>query len=79
MDMLIISLSTQAANVNLAVGSHVWVKDSEEAWIDGEVVGVNDEEIEINCTSGKTVSAAFVFQILLSLASAFVSCIIANI
>ncbi|KAM1743039.1 hypothetical protein ACFX12_012967 [Malus domestica] len=57
MDVLIISLSTQAANVNLAVGSHVWVEDSEKAWIDGEVVGVNDEEIEINCTSGKTVTA----------------------
>ncbi|RXH78457.1 hypothetical protein DVH24_001975 [Malus domestica] len=50
-------LKCNAANVNLAVGSHVWVEDSEKAWIDGEVVGVNDEEIEINCTSGKTVTA----------------------
>ncbi|XP_068325903.1 myosin-8-like [Pyrus communis] len=49
-------MSTQAANVSLAVGSHVWVEDPEEAWIDGEVVGVNNEEIEINCTSGKTVT-----------------------
>ncbi|PQQ00844.1 hypothetical protein Pyn_39723 [Prunus yedoensis var. nudiflora] len=46
-----------AANVNLAVGSLVWVEDPEVAWMDGEVVGVNDEEIEINCTSGKTVVA----------------------
>ncbi|KAM1172265.1 hypothetical protein ACFXTH_022521 [Malus domestica] len=56
MDGLIISMSTQAANVSLVVGSHVWVEDPEEAWIDGEVVGVNNEEIEINCTSGKTVT-----------------------
>ncbi|VVA34612.1 PREDICTED: myosin-6 [Prunus dulcis] len=46
-----------AANVNLAVGSLVWVEDPEVAWMDGEVVGVNGEEIEINCTSGKTVVA----------------------
>ncbi|CAN6677516.1 unnamed protein product [Malus baccata var. baccata] len=45
-----------AANVSLVVGSHVWVEDPDEAWIDGEVVGVNNEEIEINCTSGKTVT-----------------------
>ncbi|KAK9931325.1 hypothetical protein M0R45_018603 [Rubus argutus] len=46
-----------AGNVNLAVGSLVWVEDPEVAWIDGEVVGVNGEEVEINCTSGKTVVA----------------------
>lgn len=45
----------QAVNVKLAVGSFVWVEDPEVAWIDGEVVGVNGEEVEINCTSGKTV------------------------
>ncbi|KAM2542693.1 hypothetical protein TB2_022090 [Malus domestica] len=63
MDGLIISMSTQAANVSLVVGSHVWVEDPEEAWIDGEVVGVNNEEIEINCTSGKmvTVTASSVY------------------
>lgn len=43
------------ANVNLAIGSLVWVEDPEVVWTDGEFVGVNDEEIEINCTSGKTV------------------------
>ncbi|XP_050372273.1 myosin-6-like isoform X2 [Argentina anserina] len=47
----------QADNVKLAVGSAVWVEDPEVAWIDGEVVGVNGEEVEINCTSGKTVVA----------------------
>lgn len=28
-------------------------------WIDGEVEKVDDEEVKIKCTSGKTVSAAF--------------------
>ncbi|KAI3469890.1 hypothetical protein Pfo_026553 [Paulownia fortunei] len=39
---------------SIAVGSHVWVEDSEVAWIDGEVVEVNGEEIKVICTSGKT-------------------------
>ncbi|RYR03103.1 hypothetical protein Ahy_B06g081929 isoform B [Arachis hypogaea] len=37
------------------VGSHVWVEDSEVAWIDGEVLEVNGEEVKVSCTSGKTV------------------------
>jgi len=37
------------------VGSIVWVQDPEEAWIDGEVVEVNGEDIKVQCTSGKTV------------------------
>ncbi|KAL6343065.1 hypothetical protein AAG906_017877 [Vitis piasezkii] len=40
--------------VKVVVGSHVWVEDPEIAWIDGEVVEVNGEEIKIICTSGKT-------------------------
>jgi hypothetical protein len=47
----------QAAAISHAVGSHVWVEDPEEAWIDGEVVKVDGEEIKVLCTSGKTVSA----------------------
>lgn len=39
------------------VGSLVWVEDSEEAWLDGEIVEVKGEEIKVLCTSGKTVSA----------------------
>ncbi|KAG7641412.1 Myosin head motor domain [Arabidopsis suecica] len=39
------------------VGSIVWVQDPEEAWIDGEVVEVNGEDIKVQCTSGKTVVA----------------------
>ncbi|KAK7245275.1 hypothetical protein RIF29_40114 [Crotalaria pallida] len=37
------------------VGSHIWVEDSDVAWIDGEVLEVNREEIKVLCTSGKTV------------------------
>ncbi|CAA0815254.1 Myosin-6 [Striga hermonthica] len=39
----------------LGVGSLVWVEDPDEAWIDGEVVSINGEEIKVLCTSGKTV------------------------
>lgn len=45
----------QAPSVKVAVGSNVWVEDTDEAWIDGEVVEVNDEEIKVNCET-KTVS-----------------------
>lgn len=46
----------QAASAKVTVGSHVWVEDPDDAWIDGEVEEVNTEEITLNC-SGKTVSA----------------------
>ncbi|WJX40628.1 hypothetical protein P8452_28082 [Trifolium repens] len=36
-------------------GTHVSVEDSDVAWIDGEVLEVNGEEIEVLCTSGKIV------------------------
>ncbi|KAJ4969406.1 hypothetical protein NE237_016107 [Protea cynaroides] len=44
-----------AAPVTIIVGSFVWVEDPDDAWIDGEVISVNGEEIEVSCTSGKTV------------------------
>ncbi|XWS31345.1 hypothetical protein CRYUN_Cryun23aG0068500 [Craigia yunnanensis] len=44
-----------AATTILVVGSLVWVEDSDFAWIDGEVVEVNGEDIKVLCTSGKTV------------------------
>ncbi|KAJ8451192.1 hypothetical protein Cgig2_013964 [Carnegiea gigantea] len=47
----------KAATVNFVTGSLVWVEDPEEAWIDGEIVEVNGEDIKINCTTGKTVVA----------------------
>lgn len=43
------------ACTTVKVGSIVWVQDPEEAWIDGEVVEVNGEDIKVQCTSGKTV------------------------
>ncbi|KAJ6911363.1 hypothetical protein NC652_021858 [Populus alba x Populus x berolinensis] len=47
----------KAAQVNSMVGSFVWVEDPEEAWMDGEVVEVNGEEITVNCASRKAVVA----------------------
>ncbi|KAM0949717.1 putative myosin ATPase [Dioscorea sansibarensis] len=46
-----------ATPANIVVGSQVWVGDPEVAWIDGEVVEVNGDNIKISCTSGKTVVA----------------------
>ncbi|KAF8105261.1 hypothetical protein N665_0161s0057 [Sinapis alba] len=39
-----------------ALGSLVWVEDTDEAWIDGEVVEANDDEVKVNCQT-KTVAA----------------------
>jgi len=47
----------QSLPVSIVVGSCVWVEDPEVAWADGEVVEVNGEQIKINCSSGKAVSA----------------------
>ncbi|KAK7393335.1 hypothetical protein VNO78_21888 [Psophocarpus tetragonolobus] len=44
-----------AATTNPIVGSHVWVEDSQVAWIDGEVLEVKGEQVKVLCTSGKTV------------------------
>ncbi|XP_061974228.1 myosin-6-like isoform X3 [Populus nigra] len=46
-------MATQAAQGSSIVGSFVWVEDPEEAWMDGEVVEVNGEDITVNCASGK--------------------------
>lgn len=45
----------QATPVTITVGSHVWVEDADEAWMDGEVLEVAGGEVKISCTSGKTV------------------------
>ncbi|CAH2059643.1 unnamed protein product [Thlaspi arvense] len=42
--------------LKVAVGSHVWVEDTDEAWIGGEVVTANDEDLEVICQT-KTVVA----------------------
>ncbi|XP_011080138.1 myosin-6-like [Sesamum indicum] len=44
------------APITLGVGSLVWLEDPDVAWIDGEVVAVNNEDIKVLCTSGKTVA-----------------------
>uniref|UniRef100_A0A7N0ZXB4 Myosin-17-like n=1 Tax=Kalanchoe fedtschenkoi TaxID=63787 RepID=A0A7N0ZXB4_KALFE len=46
-----------ASPVNIGEGSHVWVEDPAEAWIDGEVIRVNGQEIHVNARNGKTVIA----------------------
>ncbi|KAL5708068.1 hypothetical protein ACHQM5_018903 [Ranunculus cassubicifolius] len=46
-----------AASTAVIVGSPVWVEDPDDAWIDGEVLEVNGNEIKISLTSGKTVVA----------------------
>ncbi|CAH8271730.1 unnamed protein product [Arabidopsis lyrata] len=43
--------------VNIIVGSHVWIEDPGAAWIDGEVVKINGEEVHAQTTNGKTVVA----------------------
>ncbi|XP_020576204.1 myosin-11-like isoform X2 [Phalaenopsis equestris] len=41
--------------VNIIVGSHVWIEDSDVSWIDGKVTKIIGEEAEIQTTNGKTV------------------------
>ncbi|KAI7982475.1 Myosin-11 [Camellia lanceoleosa] len=43
--------------VNIIVGSHVWVEDPDEAWIDGQVSNINGQEVEIQTRNDKTVVA----------------------
>ncbi|XP_013748461.2 myosin-10 isoform X1 [Brassica napus] len=45
-----------AASVKVALGSYVWVEDTDEAWLDGEVVEANDVEVKVKCET-KTVTA----------------------
>lgn len=49
-------VDVQATQANIDVGSLVWVEDPDVAWIDGEVLEVNGDEVKVSCTSGKTVS-----------------------
>ncbi|KAG5243498.1 myosin [Salix suchowensis] len=46
-----------ATTDNIIVGSHVWVEDPVLAWIDGEVLRINGEEVRVQATNGKTVVA----------------------
>lgn len=57
--LVIMFFTLQAATINYAVGSLVWVEDHEEAWLDGEVLELNGEELKVKCATGKTVSSFF--------------------
>ncbi|KAE8665603.1 Myosin-10 [Hibiscus syriacus] len=46
-----------AAMSAFMVGSEVWVADPDDAWIDGEVLDINGDEIKVKCTSNKTIVA----------------------
>lgn len=54
--MSIVFVCLQAAPVNIIVGSHVWVEDPVLAWVDGEVIRLNGQEVHVRTSSGKTVS-----------------------
>ncbi|XP_021768866.1 myosin-9-like [Chenopodium quinoa] len=45
------------SKVNIIVGSHVWVEDPDICWVDGEVIKINGEELEIKTSNGKQVLA----------------------
>ncbi|GAB2281725.1 hypothetical protein Dimus_016294 [Dionaea muscipula] len=60
MNMMITSykafLDVQATPVKLLMGSLVWLEDPEVAWMDGEVLEVNGQEIKVSCTNQKIIS-----------------------
>ncbi|XP_022152731.1 myosin-12 [Momordica charantia] len=43
--------------VNIIVGSHVWVGDPEDAWVDGQVTEINGKNATIITTNEKTIVA----------------------
>ena len=50
-----ICFSLQASLVNIIVGSHVWVEDPALAWIDGEVIRIDGQDVHVQTTNGKKV------------------------
>ncbi|EMS64276.1 Myosin-J heavy chain [Triticum urartu] len=57
-DGLTMTLAAGLASMGrFTVGSQVWVEDADVAWIDGLVEEVHGDELIINCTSGKKVTA----------------------
>ncbi|XP_066367681.1 myosin-6-like isoform X1 [Miscanthus floridulus] len=46
-----------ASKSRFVVASYVWVEDPDEAWMDGLVEQINGDELVVNCTSGKKVTA----------------------
>ncbi|KAL2510788.1 Myosin-11 [Abeliophyllum distichum] len=47
----------QGTPVNIIVGSHIWVEDPEDAWLDGQVTKINGQEVEVHTSNGKQVVA----------------------
>ncbi|XP_068634511.1 myosin-17-like isoform X2 [Aristolochia californica] len=45
------------APVNIVIGSHVWVEDPVLAWVDGEVVKINGQDVHVDTAHGKMVVA----------------------
>ncbi|KAH7424896.1 hypothetical protein KP509_11G030500 [Ceratopteris richardii] len=45
-----------ATEKNIVVGSQVWVEDSTLAWVDGEVLEINGQEVKAQSSGGKLVT-----------------------
>ena len=50
----------QSTSASIVVGSQVWVEDPAVAWIDAEVLEINEKEVKVKCSSEKEVSFSFV-------------------
>ncbi|KAG7649627.1 Dilute domain [Arabidopsis thaliana x Arabidopsis arenosa] len=46
-------IKLQGTPVNIIVGSHVWIEDSDVAWIDGLVEKINGQDVEITAKLSK--------------------------
>ncbi|CAK7346446.1 unnamed protein product [Dovyalis caffra] len=44
--------------VNVEIGSHVWVEDPELAWIDGIVLNIKPDEVDVQTSDGKIVAVS---------------------
>lgn len=49
------SARLQASTINITVGSHVWVEDPQLAWINGEIIKIDGQNVHVNTTNGKKV------------------------
>nr|XP_016489507.1 PREDICTED: myosin-9-like isoform X1 [Nicotiana tabacum] len=47
----------QSTPVNIIVGSHVWIEDQSVAWIDGQVSQINGQDVQVQTSDGRTVTA----------------------
>ncbi|RYR32205.1 hypothetical protein Ahy_A10g046800 [Arachis hypogaea] len=45
----------KTAQLSFVVGSHIWIEDPDEAWIEGEILESKGNEITVNCASGTKV------------------------